>query len=73
MSFTAEDATMLSVYACSSSVAEGRVKKYFDYLIRDKAKLAVKWAGIVYKNGNIAEKTNKFNMSKADVQVNISN
>ena len=61
---------MLSVYASSGSIVdESRIKKYFEYIKRDKSKMAMKYAAIVYKNGTIAEQTNKFKLAKGNLQV----
>lgn len=59
---------MLSIYASNGSVVEeGNLRKFFDVIVKNKAKMAIRTAAIVYENGNIASKTNKFHMLPEDL------
>ncbi|XP_045163723.2 uncharacterized protein LOC123528045 [Mercenaria mercenaria] len=59
---------MLSIYASNGSmVDEANLRKYLDVIVKDKSKMAIKTAAIVYDNGNIAAKTNTFKISHEDL------
>lgn len=61
---------MLSIYASNGSmVEEANLRKFFDVIVKNKSKMEVKSAAIVYHNGNMAAKTSNFKLSSADLMV----
>ena len=62
---------MLSIYGSSGSmVDEANLRKYLDVIVKDKSKMAIKTAAIVYDNGNVAAKTSRFKLKSEDLLVN---
>lgn len=59
---------MLSIYGSSgSAMQESSLRKYLDVIVKDQSKMAIKSAAIVYDNGNVAAKTNKFKINNKDL------
>lgn len=58
---------MLSIYGSKSfMVEEANLRKYLEVIVKDKSKMAIKSAAIVYDNGNVAARTSQFRISQEE-------
>jgi len=64
--------TMLSVYASPGSLAtEETVRRHFQYLVRDRKRLAIRAAAVMFSNGNVGCSIGNIKPSQTDVKVSV--